>query len=109
MDSRGLGTDWCVAWPTAEIAVMGAPPAVRIIHRRKLESIDDADERARVEAELTAEYEERFLNQYIAAERGYVDDVIAATDTRRALAAALQRLVTKREHQPHRRHSNTPL
>jgi acetyl-CoA carboxylase carboxyltransferase component len=109
MDSRGLGTDWCVAWPTAEIAVMGAPPAVRIIHRRKLESIDDADERARVEAELTAEYEERFLNPYIAAERGYVDDVIAATDTRRALAAALQRLVTKREHQPHRRHSNTPL
>ena len=55
------------------------------------------------------EYEDRFLNPYVAAERGYVDDVIAAADTRRALAAALERLSTKREHQPRRRHSNTPL
>ncbi|HXY93398.1 MAG TPA: carboxyl transferase domain-containing protein [Acidimicrobiia bacterium] len=109
MDSRGLGADWCVAWPTAEIAVMGAPPAVRIIHRRKLDAIDHAGERARVEAELTAEYEARFLNPYVAAERGYVDDVIPAVDTRRALVAALERLGTKREHQAHRRHSNTPL
>ena len=60
-------------------------------------------------AALALEYEQRFLNPYIAAERGYVDDVIAATDTRRALTAALERLSTKREHQPRRRHSNTPL
>jgi acetyl-CoA carboxylase carboxyltransferase component len=109
MDSRCLGTDWCVAWPSAEIAVMGAPPAVRILHRRKLLSIDDEAERAREETELIAEYEDRFLNPYVAAERGYVDDVIAASDTRRSLAAALARLATKAEHQPRRRHSNTPL
>jgi acetyl-CoA carboxylase carboxyltransferase component len=109
MDSRGLGTDWCVAWPTAEIAVLGAAPAVRVLYRRQLDAIADPDARATEEQALTAEYEDRFLNPYVAAERGYVDDVIAATDTRRALARALHRLSTKREHQPGRRHSNTPL
>src|SRR5206468_13094348 len=100
MDSRGLGTDWCVAWPTAEIAVMGAQPAVRVLYRRKLDAIADVEPRAEEERALAIEYEDRFLNPYVAAERGYVDDVIAATDTRRALAGALERLSTKREHQP---------
>jgi acetyl-CoA carboxylase carboxyltransferase component len=109
MDSRGLGTDWCVAWPTAEIAVLGAAPAVRILYRRQLDAIADPAARAAEERALTVEYEERFLNPYVAAERGYVDDVTAATDTRRVLAGALRRLSTKREHQPRRRHSNTPL
>jgi acetyl-CoA carboxylase carboxyltransferase component len=109
MDSRGLGTDWCVAWPTAEIAVMGAQPAVRVLYRRQLDAVTDPQRRAEEERALASEYEERFLNPYVAAERGYVDDVIPATETRRALAAALARLSTKREHQPHRRHSNTPL
>jgi acetyl-CoA carboxylase carboxyltransferase component len=109
MDSRGLGTDWCVAWSTAEIAVMGAQPAVRVLYRRSLDAITDLERRAEEERVLASEYEQRFLNPYVAAERGYVDDVIPATDTRRALAAALERLSTKREHQPHRRHSNTPL
>ena len=109
MDSRGLGVDYCVAWPTAEIAVMGAPPAVQILHRRRLQAIEDPERRVAEEQELVREYEERFLNPYIAAERGYVDDVIAAPDTRRVLAAALERLSTKRELIHHRRHSNTPL
>lgn len=109
MDSRGLGTDWCAAWPTAEIAVMGALPAVRVLHRRQLDAIQDAGSRAAEEQALAAEYEERFLNPYVAAERGYVDDVIAATDTRRALASALARLHTKRDVVTRRRHSNTPL
>jgi acetyl-CoA carboxylase carboxyltransferase component len=109
MDSRGLGVDYCVAWPTAEIAVMGAPPAVQILHRRRLLAIETTDDRVVEERELVLEYEERFLNPYIAAERGYVDDVIAATDTRRVLATALDRLSTKRELTHHRRHSNTPL
>ncbi len=109
MDSRGLGTDWCVAWPSAEIAVMGGPPAVQILHRRKLDAIDDPAGRAEEQAALETEYAERFLNPYIAAERGYVDEVIAASDTRRALAGALMRLGTKREHATNRRHSNTPL
>jgi propionyl-CoA carboxylase beta chain len=82
---------------------------VRILHRRKLESIDDEAARAREETALVAEYEDRFLNPYVAAERGYVDDVIPASDTRRSLTAALARLATKAEHQPRRRHSNTPL
>jgi acetyl-CoA carboxylase carboxyltransferase component len=109
MDSAGLGVDYCVAWPTAEIAVMGAPPAVQILHRRRLEAIADPDARAAEQAALVTEYEERFLNPYVAAERGYVDVVIAASDTRRVLANALERLGTKREHQSGRRHSNTPL
>jgi acetyl-CoA carboxylase carboxyltransferase component len=109
MDSRGLGTDWCVAWPTAEIAVMGAQPAVRVLYRRKLDAIADPEQRAEEERALAIEYEDRFLNPYVAAERGYVDDVIAASDTRRALVGALERLSTKREHQPRHRHSNTPL
>ena len=68
---------------------MGAPPAVQILHRRRLQAIDDPTERAEEQAELVAEYEDRFLNPYIAAERGYVDDVIAAADTRRVLVDAL--------------------
>jgi propionyl-CoA carboxylase beta chain len=109
MDSAGLGVDYCIAWPTAEIAVMGAPPAVRVLHRRRLDAIADPDARAAEQAALVTEYEERFLNPYVAAERGYVDAVIAASDTRRVLADALERLGTKREHQPAPRHSNTPL
>jgi propionyl-CoA carboxylase beta chain len=109
MDSKNLGNDWCVAWPTAEIAVMGAPGAVQILYRRDLAAIADPAERAREQATLESEYADRFANPYVAAERGYVDDVIAAVDTRRVLGDALARLGTKREHQPNRRHSNTPL
>ena len=109
MDSRGLGTDWCIAWPTAEIAVLGAPPRGADPAPPPTAAINDPAARTAEEQALTAEYEDRFLNPYAAAERGYVDDVIAATDTRRALAGALQRLSTKREHRPSRRHSNTPL
>jgi acetyl-CoA carboxylase carboxyltransferase component len=108
MDSKGLGNDWCGAWPTAEIAVMGAPGAVQILHGRRLNELGD-DERAPEQQMLEQEYEERFANPYVAAERGYVDDVIAASETRRLLSAALDRLATKREGSPTRRHSNTPL
>jgi acetyl-CoA carboxylase carboxyltransferase component len=109
MDSKGLGNDWCAAWPSAEIAVMGAPGAVQILHGRALRAIDGADERLRQQADLEHEYEDRFANPYVAAERGFVDDVIAATDTRRVLADALERFSTKREHPRSGRHSNTPL
>jgi len=109
MDSKGMGNDWCGAWPTAEIAVMGAPGAVEILHGRRLREIADDAERLRVQADLEHEYEDRFANPYLAAERGFVDDVIAATDTRRVLATALDRLATKQERLRPRRHSNTPL
>jgi propionyl-CoA carboxylase beta chain len=109
MDSKGLGNDWCGAWPTAEIAVMGAPGAVQILHGRRLRELDDPADRVRVQVELEEEYGERFANPYVAAERGFVDDVISAVDTRRILATALERLATKREQVPPRRHGNTPL
>ncbi len=109
MDSKGLGNDWCGAWPTAEIAVLGAPGAVQILHGRRLAAIAHDDERALEQNALVQEFEDRFANPYVAAERGFVDDVIAPTDTRRMLAAALDRFSTKSEVRPTRRHGNTPL
>ena len=100
MDSRYMGNDLMLAWPSAEIAVMGAKGAVEILHR-------DADEDER--AGLVAAYEERLLNPYIAAERGSVDRVIEPADTRSELAAALYVLAGKRERLPRRRHDNSPL
>jgi acetyl-CoA carboxylase carboxyltransferase component len=100
MDSKYMGNDLAYAWPSAEIAVMGAKGAVEILHRSL-----DADERAARERE----YEERLLNPYIAAARGSVDAVIDPADTRLALARALELLSSKRERLPRRRHDNTPL
>ena len=108
MDSKGLGNDWCVAWATAEIAVMGASGAVQILHGRRLATLDDED-RAREQLALEQEHEDRFANPYVAAERGFVDEVIAATETRLVLAHALEHLATKREPMSSRRHGNTPL
>jgi propionyl-CoA carboxylase beta chain len=114
MDSKGLGNDLCVAWPTAEIAVMGAPGAVQILHRKRLADVEDEAERARLQAELETDYLERFCTPAVAAERGYVDDVIDPLDTRRVLAAGLAALRAKRGTPRRRgfvpaRHSNTPL
>lgn len=100
MDSKAMGCDLHLAWPTAEIAVMGAEGAVSILHRR-------ADPEDRLG--LVAAYEEQYLNPWIAVERGYLDAVIVPADTRRELAAALEVLSTKREHLAPRRHDNLPL
>ena len=100
MDSKNMGNDFAFAWPSAEIAVMGAKGAVEILHRRA-----DADERAQLEAD----YEERLLNPYIAAQRGTVDEVIAPERTRASITDALDLLASKREITPRRRHDNTPL
>jgi acetyl-CoA carboxylase carboxyltransferase component len=100
MDSKGIGNDVCLAWPGAEIAVMGAPGAVQILHRR-------ADDAQRTERE--DEYRGQFLTPWPAAERGFVDGVIDPSETRRALAAALAALATKRERLTGRKHSGTPL
>jgi propionyl-CoA carboxylase beta chain len=108
MDSRGLGNDLCVAWPAAEIAVMGAAGAVQILYGKRLRALDD-DARTAEEAALVAEYDAAFDNPYRAAERGYVDAVIEPADTRRVLASTLEMLATKRDRQPARKHSNTPL
>jgi propionyl-CoA carboxylase beta chain len=108
MDSRGLGSDFCAAWPCAEIAVMGAKGAVQILFGRRLASLDE-DAREEERAVLEADYTARYCAPYVAAERGYIDDVIDPLQTRRVLAGALGHLVAKREHLPTRRHSNTPL
>jgi propionyl-CoA carboxylase beta chain len=109
MDSKRLGNDWCVAWPGAEIAVMGAGGAVQVLHGRRLAAIADDDERTRRERDLVEEYAARFTGPYAVAERGFVDAVIDPIDTRQVLALALERYATKREAAPNRRHSNIPL
>jgi acetyl-CoA carboxylase carboxyltransferase component len=100
MDSKYMGNDIAFAWPSAEIAVMGAKGAVEILHRRL-----SPEDRTTKEQE----YEERLLNPYIAAARGSVDAVIDPADTRRALTRALDLLSSKRERLPRRRHDNSPL
>ncbi|HXP92114.1 MAG TPA: acyl-CoA carboxylase subunit beta [Candidatus Binatia bacterium] len=106
MASKHIRADLNVAWPTAEIAVMGPQGAVRTIFRREI--AEAADPAAR-EGELVAEYTERFANPFIAAGRGYVDDVIEARRTRPVIARALEMLATKRVDRPQRKHGNIPL
>jgi acetyl-CoA carboxylase carboxyltransferase component len=106
MNSKSIGADLAFAWPTAELAVMGPQGAVDIVYRRELAA---ADEPASRRDELIDEYAERYANPYLAAERGYVDDVIDPQDTRRLLAQSLEMLSTKREDLPKRKHGNMPL
>ncbi|HCV33089.1 MAG TPA: methylmalonyl-CoA carboxyltransferase, partial [Acidimicrobiaceae bacterium] len=106
MDSKSVGSDLSLAWPTAELAVMGPQGAVEIVYRRELQ--DAADPEAR-RVELVDEYMEKFANPYVAAERGYVDDVIDPVDTRAKLVAGLQMLASKDEESPRRKHGNVPL
>jgi acetyl-CoA carboxylase carboxyltransferase component len=106
MNSKSIGCDLAFAWPSAELAVMGPAGAVEIIYRRELEAAPDPVAR---KAELIDDYTERFANPYVAAERGYVDDVIDPAETRVVLCRALAMLRTKREELPKRKHGNVPL
>ncbi len=106
MSSKHIRADFNFAWPTAEVAVMGPEGAVNIVFRRELEEADDAEARR---AELIADYRERFANPYVAAERGYVDEVIEPRRTRPVLIDALETALTKRERRPARKHGNIPL
>ncbi|HEY7283340.1 MAG TPA: acyl-CoA carboxylase subunit beta, partial [Actinomycetota bacterium] len=106
MNSKHLRADVCYAWPTAEIAVMGPEGAVNIVMRRDIEQAEDKEAKR---AELIADYERKFANPYIAAERGYVDDVIEPAETRSRLIRSLRMLSTKREAVPPRKHGNIPL
>ena len=110
MSSKHIGADFNAAWPTAEIAVMGPDGAVNIIFRKEIEAAEKAGEDAAAKrAELITEYTERFANPYIAAERGYLDDVIEPEETRPWLIKALEVSLTKREPSPKRKHGNIPL
>jgi len=114
MGSKHLGADINLAWPTAQIAVMGAQGAANILYRKQLAEVDaeTGGDQVAVDArrqELISEYEDTFANPYIAAERGYVDAVIPPSETRVQVVKALRALRTKREQLPPKKHGNIPL
>jgi len=106
MGSKHLGADINVAWPTAQIAVMGASGAVNILGKREVAAAEDPEARR---AQLISEYEDALLNPYVAAERGYVDSVIEPAETRVFISRALRTLRTKRASLPPKKHGNIPL
>ena len=106
MSSKHLGTDLVFAWPTAEIAVMGAEGAANIIFRKEIEGAEDP---ALKRHEMVQEYKKRFSNPYIAASRGYVDDIIEPDATRPRLISAFEMLQSKRDSRPPRKHGNFPV
>ena len=106
MSSKHIRTDFNYAWPTAEIAVMGAEGAVNILYKREIEKAADP---AATRAEKIAEFREKFANPYVAAARGFIDEVIRPRTTRRRLIQALATLETKRDRNPPRKHGNIPL
>ncbi len=106
MASKHIRTDFNYAWPSAEIAVMGPEGAVNVLYKR---DIDKASDPAAVRAQKVAEFREKFANPYIAADRGFIDEVILPRTTRRKLIQALATLETKRERNPPKKHGNIPL
>jgi propionyl-CoA carboxylase beta chain len=106
MGSKHLGADLNLAWPTAQIAVMGAQGAVNILHRADLAAAEDPDARR---VELIEAYEDTLLNPYVAAERGYVDAVVLPSETRQHIVKGLRALRNKRETLPPKKHGNIPL
>ena len=106
MSSKHIRTDFNYAWPTAEIAVMGPEAAVNILYKRELEAAADAGS---ARAEKVAEFRDKFANPYIAAARGFVDEIIRPRETRRKLISALRGLENKRAQSPPKKHGNIPL
>ena len=106
MGSKHLGADFNLAWPTAQIPVMGAQGAVNILYRRELAKAENPDERR---AQLVSEYDDELANPYLAAERGYVDAVISPHETRIEITRVLRLLRTKRQTLPPKKHGNIPL
>jgi acetyl-CoA carboxylase carboxyltransferase component len=106
MGSKHSGGDINYAWPTAEIAVMGPQGAINIVFRRELAKAANPEQKRE---ELIADYRKKFANPYVAAQKGYIDDVIKPAETRPKLITALEMLVTKRETRPPKKHANVPL
>jgi len=106
MNSKEMGADMVFAWPIAEIAVMGAEGAVNIAFKRKIKAAENPEE---MREQCKKEYEERFLNPYVAAKRGYVNEVIKPEETRASLLKALRALRTKEVESPAKKHGNIPL
>jgi len=106
MGSKHLGADINLAWPTAQIAVMGAQGAVNILYRKEL---SDAKDPEKLRKELITNYEDTLANPYLAAERGFIDAVIEPSQTRSYITKALRTLRNKRDILPARKHGNIPL
>ena len=106
MSSKNLKGDLNYAWPTGEIAVMGADSAVNIIHRNEIKSAEDPEQ---IRKERLQEYSEKFMNPYVAASRGLIDDVIEPSETRQKIIRGLDRLQNKRTVLPPKKHGNIPL
>jgi acetyl-CoA carboxylase carboxyltransferase component len=106
MSSKHIRGDVNLAWPTAEIAVMGPDGAVSIIFRKELANAKDPVQR---KADLVEEYTQKFANPYVAASRGYIDDIIEPHETRSRLINALEMLSNKRDSNPAKKHGCTPL
>jgi propionyl-CoA carboxylase beta chain len=106
MGSKHLGADLNLAWPTAQVAVMGAQGAVNILFRKEISGAKDP---VAERADKISEYEEAFDNPYVAAERGWIDAVIAPSETRIRIIRGLRQLITKRESMPPKKHGNIPL
>jgi propionyl-CoA carboxylase beta chain len=106
MSSKHIRGDLNLAWPTAEIAVMGPKGAVEVLYRREIAASDDPAART---AELEEEFRAKFANPYLAAARGFLDDVIDPRDTRRRLIEGLRVLASKRDVNPPKKHGNIPL
>jgi propionyl-CoA carboxylase beta chain len=106
MNSKHVGGDFNLGWPTAEIAVMGPKGAAEILFRREIAAADDSDAKL---SELESEYREKFAHPYLAAARGYLDDIIDPRETRPRLISALETLLTKRDAMPAKKHGNIPL
>ncbi len=107
MASKHIRTDFNFAWPSAEIAVMGPEGAVNIVYRRELQQAGDEAQKAK--QRHVGSYREKFANPYVAAERGYIDEVIEPARTRAKLIAGLRLLENKRDTNPRRKHGNIPL
>ena len=109
MGSKKLGADINLAWPTAQIGVMGSQGAVEILYRRDLKAAQETGEDQQLRAELAQKFEEDLLNPYQAAELGYVDAVICPSETREQIIRALRGLADKRASTPAKKHGNIPL
>ncbi len=109
MSCKQLRSDINYAWPTAQIAVMGASGAVEVLQGRKLKEITDPEEKAKFMAEKEQEYNDQFANPYNAAKYGYIDDVIEPRNTRFRIIRALKTLAHKKDNLPMKKHGNIPL
>ncbi len=109
MSSKHLRGDINYSWPTGEIAVMGPKGAIEVLHNKKIRSFEDPEEQAKFVTEAEEEYKDKFANPYVAAQFGFIDDVIEPRNTRFRIIRALQTLATKKDFMPAKKHSNMPL